>query len=92
MQRRDFLRATALAAASTVIARRLGAAVPEGLPAYATSPTATVTADGVRWDKAPCRFCGTGCHVRVGVKDGRVVAIQGDPQAEVNKGLLSMQG
>jgi hypothetical protein len=26
------------------------------------------------WDKAPCRFCGTGCHVRVGVKDGRVVA------------------
>ncbi len=92
MQRRDFLRATALAAATTVIARRLGATIPEGLPAYVAATTADVTPDGVRWDKAPCRFCGTGCHVRVGVKDGRVVAIQGDPAAEVNKGLLCMKG
>jgi nitrate reductase NapA len=47
---------------------------------------------GVRWDKAPCRFCGTGCHVQVGVKDGRVVAIAGDVQAEVNRGLLCVKG
>ena len=46
----------------------------------------------VKWDKAPCRFCGTGCHVQVGVKDGRVVAITGDRQAEVNKGLLCVKG
>ncbi len=92
MQRRDFLRASALAAATAVIARRLGAVPAPGDTAFATSPVGQVTADGVRWDKAPCRFCGTGCHVRVGVKDGRVVAIQGDPQAEVNKGLLCMKG
>ena len=92
MQRRDFLRHSALAAASAVIARRLGAAPAAGDTAFATSPTSNVTADGVRWDKAPCRLRGTGCHVRLGVKDGRVVAIQGDPQAEVNNGLLCMKG
>lgn len=47
---------------------------------------------GVTWDKAPCRFCGTGCHVQVGVKDGKVVAVSGDRQAEVNKGLLCVKG
>ncbi len=46
----------------------------------------------MKWDKAPCRFCGTGCHVRVGVKEGRVVGIQGDQLAEVNKGLLCVKG
>ncbi len=35
------------------------------------------------WPKAPCRFCGTGCGVMVGVKKGRVVATHG----EVNRGL-----
>ena len=31
----------------------------------------------IRWDKAPCRFCGTGCSVLVGTQNGRVVATQG---------------
>lgn len=92
MDRRDFIKRSAMAAATAVIAQRLGAAPTPGLPTYATSPSSTVSPDGVRWDKAPCRFCGTGCHVRVGVKDGRVVAIQGDPLADVNKGLLCMKG
>jgi len=49
-------------------------------------------ADGVRWDKGVCRYCGTGCGVLVGVKDGRVVATQGDPDAPVNKGLNCIKG
>ena len=47
---------------------------------------------GIKWDKAPCRFCGTGCSVLVGTKDGRVVATQGDPDAEVNRGLNCIKG
>jgi nitrate reductase NapA len=39
----------------------------------------------VRWDKGACRYCGTGCGVLVGVKDGRIVATQGDPDAPVNR-------
>ena len=87
MDRREFLRNTAMAAATAVIAQRLGAVeTPTETSAVTTTP------DGIRWDKAPCRFCGTGCHVRVGVKDGRVVAIQGEQLAEVNKGLLCVKG
>ncbi|MEO5342925.1 MAG: nitrate reductase catalytic subunit NapA [Gammaproteobacteria bacterium SHHR-1] len=47
---------------------------------------------GVRWDKAPCRYCGVGCSVLVGTKDGRVVATQGDPDAPVNRGLNCIKG
>ncbi len=46
----------------------------------------------VKWSKAPCRFCGTGCGVTVAVKDNRVVATHGDPQAEVNSGLNCVKG
>jgi nitrate reductase NapA len=71
-------------AAAVAVARGQGFAgddepVPAGIP-------------GVTWHKAPCRFCGTGCHVQVGVKDDRVVAIAGDQKADVNKGLLCVKG
>jgi len=44
------------------------------------------------WGKAPCRYCGTGCGVEVGVRDGRVMAVRGDEQSPVNKGLLCVKG
>ena len=46
----------------------------------------------IRWSKAPCRFCGTGCGVMVGVKAGQVVATHGDTKAEVNRGLNCVKG
>ena len=44
------------------------------------------------WDKAPCRFCGTGCGVEVGVKNGKVMAVRGDQKSPVNQGLLCVKG
>jgi nitrate reductase (cytochrome) len=91
MDRRDFLRLSALATASTALGLPGSARGQESgraLPLAANPPQIP----GVTWDKAPCRFCGTGCHVQVGVKDDRVVAIAGDPQAAVNKGLLCVKG
>lgn len=44
------------------------------------------------WDKAPCRFCGTGCGVEVGVHDGKVLAVRGDEASPVNRGLLCVKG
>jgi len=44
------------------------------------------------WDKAPCRFCGTGCSVLVGVKKGKIVAVKGDPESPVNRGTLCAKG
>jgi nitrate reductase NapA len=81
--RRDFIRNTAAATAAMV------AGVP--LPGIAQAP-ASPQDPGVKWSKAPCRFCGTGCGVTVGVKDNRVIATQGDVQAEVNKGLNCVKG
>ncbi|MEY4599642.1 MAG: hypothetical protein RLZZ445_2439 [Pseudomonadota bacterium] len=83
LTRRDFIKASAISAASTVA----GISVP-GAEALAQ----TAATDGVRWDKGVCRYCGTGCGVLVGVRDGRVVATQGDPDAPVNKGLNCIKG
>lgn len=83
IERRSFLKTSALAAASAAAAHRASAAP-------ATAPS--TTPDGIIWNKAPCRFCGTGCHVKVGVKEGKVVAIAGHPDAPVNKGLLCVKG
>jgi nitrate reductase NapA len=44
----------------------------------ARSSDAPVDRASVKWDKAPCRFCGTGCGVMVATKNGRVVATHGD--------------
>ena len=44
------------------------------------------------WKKAPCRFCGVGCGVEVGLRDGRAVAVRGDQKSPVNKGLLCVKG
>ena len=46
----------------------------------------------ISWQKAPCRFCGTGCGVLVGVSGDRAVAVKGDPQCSVNKGLCCVKG
>ena len=81
MLRRDFIRRSAAAAAGAV------AGVP--LPGLAADAVADPQ---LKWSKAPCRFCGTGCGVAVAVKDNRVVATHGDPQAEVNKGLNCIKG
>jgi nitrate reductase (cytochrome) len=51
--------------------------------------TGGVEALQIQWSKAPCRFCGTGCGVMVGVKEGRVIATHGDMKAEVNRGLIN---
>lgn len=46
----------------------------------------------LQWNKAPCRFCGTGCSVNVATKNGRVVATHGDILSEVNRGLSCVKG
>jgi nitrate reductase (cytochrome) len=84
LSRRTFLKAQAAAAAASVAGVELHGAQAQNLPA----------GDDIKlkWSKAPCRFCGTGCGVMVGVKDGRVVATHGDMQAEVNRGLNCVKG
>ncbi len=83
MNRRDFFRNSAAAATAAVA----GISLPGGVKDVLAASESTI-----RWDKAPCRFCGTGCSVLVGTQKGRVVATQGDPDAPVNRGLNCIKG
>ncbi|MGQ3048755.1 MAG: nitrate reductase catalytic subunit NapA [Niveispirillum sp.] len=83
LTRRDYLKAQAAATAAATAGLTLEAAatqLPTGLDAK------------MKWSKAPCRFCGTGCGVMVGVKEGRIVATHGDQKSEVNRGLNCVKG
>jgi nitrate reductase NapA len=86
--RRTFMKMAAMATATAVADSVMGQTPNEPAPASLDNDEST----GLAWHKAPCRFCGTGCHVQVGVQDGRVVAIAGDQNADVNKGLLCVKG
>lgn len=82
MKRREFMKANAAAAAATVA----GVTIPIKVLAQSDADKS------ITWSKAPCRYCGVGCGVLVGVQNGRVVASQGDPEAPVNKGLNCIKG
>ena len=82
LTRRDLIKSQAVTAAAAMA----------GVTLPLTAAQTTETDDGIRWDKTACRFCGVGCSVLVGVKDGRVVATQGDPDAPVNRGLNCIKG
>jgi len=82
LTRRDFIKSNAAVATAAAA----GITLPGFSPAQASTETR------IRWDKAACRYCGTGCSVLVGTKDGRIVATQGDPDAPVNRGLNCIKG
>ncbi len=84
LTRRDYIKAQAITAA----------AAAAGMPAAAKAQDIRATRQGgeLTWSKAACRFCGTGCSIMVGTKEGRVVATHGDALSEVNRGLSCVKG
>ncbi|MBI3320529.1 MAG: molybdopterin-dependent oxidoreductase [Candidatus Omnitrophica bacterium] len=44
------------------------------------------------WNKSVCPYCGVGCGVLVGSKEGRVLKVRGDPNHPANFGLLCGKG
>lgn len=83
MTRRDFVKANAAAAAAAAA----GIALPAAANLVTNSELTTL-----KWNKAPCRFCGTGCSVMVATRDNHIVATHGDMKAEVNRGLNCVKG
>ncbi len=86
MNRRNFLRkaaaASAMAAAATMIPGIL----------FASDQIDKKLSGDINWTKGPCRFCGVGCGVLIGTQNGKAVAVKGDPNSSVNKGLLCVKG
>ncbi|MBN2964712.1 nitrate reductase catalytic subunit NapA [Sulfurospirillum sp. T05] len=83
LSRRDFLKTSAAATAAAAV----GISVPSEARAAAAQAES-----GWRWDKSVCRFCGTGCGIMVATKEGKIVAVKGDPAAPVNRGLNCIKG
>ncbi len=84
LNRRQLLKAQAAAVAAAA------AGIP--LAAGAQNLVTEKSKTDLKWSKAACRFCGTGCSVMVATKAGRVVATHGDVKAEVNRGLNCVKG
>jgi nitrate reductase NapA len=76
LSRRDFIKASAVATALSMA----------GLPAE------VIADSSINYGRAQCRFCGTGCTVLVGVRNGKVVAAKGDADSPINFGRLCMKG
>ncbi len=79
--RREFLKHMAAITAASMVGMNLPL---KGEKAHAAQ------VDG--WHRGTCRFCGVGCRVELGVKNGKPVAIRGVPQAKTNFGFLCMKG
>lgn len=76
ISRRDLIKASAAAAAVTM----------------AGLPIKMVLADSITYGRTQCRYCGVGCTVMAGVKDGKMVAVKGDSDSPINFGRICMKG
>ncbi len=54
----------------------------------------TVLARGApaQWTRTTCPYCGVGCEMHVGTRDGRIVQVRPVQDAPVNKGHLCVKG
>ncbi|MCF6184760.1 MAG: nitrate reductase catalytic subunit NapA, partial [Bacteroidales bacterium] len=83
LSRRNFIKSSAVA----TVAAAVGISLPKQLKAAPQKAESDW-----RWDKAVCRFCGTGCGIMVATKNDKIVAVKGDPAAPVNRGLNCIKG
>ena len=44
------------------------------------------------WTRTTCAYCGTGCEMNVGTRDGRIVVVKPVPDAPVSRGHLCVKG
>jgi formate dehydrogenase alpha subunit len=59
-------------------------------------PVAALTIKGAvqptREVETTCPYCGVGCSMYLGTRDGRIVSIRGNRQSQVNRGRLCIKG
>jgi nitrate reductase NapA len=79
VSRRDFLVTSAAASALSAL----------GKPTLSFAEK--MASGGIQWTKGVCRYCGTGCGLYKGVRDGKLVAVKGDKDNH-NTGFLCLKG
>jgi nitrate reductase NapA len=88
VDRRTFLKGVVAATAASA-----GAAGGQR-PGTPTAPVRTLS-NSVRepaWRPMPCRLCGVGCGLLVGIEGGRAIAVKGDPASVAGGGLACAKG
>ncbi len=86
ISRREFIRMAAVSSATTAAVSIFPRIV------FAEWDASNSESTDIHWKKTPCRFCGVGCGLLVGLAGGRAVAVKGDPSSQVNKGLCCVKG
>jgi nitrate reductase NapA len=87
VDRRTFLKDATVASAAAAAS----VAVPGMASPTVAAPGGKTQAPTI-WKKTPCRLCGVGCGLLVGIEDGRAVAVKGDPDSPVSKGTACVKG
>jgi len=82
LSRREFIKAAAIAAVTAA-----AGCTPKPTPTPRPTPK-PVAGEPEEWVKSVCRFCGTGCGVLLGLHQGQLVALRGDPDHPTTKGLV----
>ena len=86
MNRREFIKRMAAASAITAAVAMFPGIV------FAKEQMQNLPDGDILWKKSPCRFCGVGCGLKIGLQEGKAVAVKGDPESSVNKGLCCVKG
>ncbi|HTR20524.1 MAG TPA: molybdopterin-dependent oxidoreductase [Gemmatimonadales bacterium] len=89
VDRRTFLRKIGILSAATAASGAVPGMTMAGSLGAEAAPD---PADGVTWKRAPCRLCGVGCGLLVGIAQGRAVTVRGDPDSPVSRGLACVKG
>ncbi len=77
------------------LARKSGLDIGSSKYSYSDDPVLGFTSSGKcseRWVNSTCGYCSVGCGMQLGVKDGRVVSVRGNPDHPVNLGKLCPKG
>ena len=80
--RRDFFKISG----STLLLGSLAA------PASAETNEQKLKIEGAKETKTVCPYCSVGCGINVYTKDGKVIAVEGDPEHPINEGTLCPKG
>lgn len=87
VDRRTFLKGMAAMSAATA-----GSALAPDALLHALDDDTAPPAPDTLWRKSPCRLCGVGCGLLIGIENGRAAAVKGDPDSNVSKGLACAKG
>src|SRR5215469_15979677 len=77
------------------LARKSGLDILSAKYSYGVDPVLGFTSarkHAERWVNSTCGYCSVGCGMQLGVREGKVVSVRGNPDHPVNQGKLCPKG